>query len=131
MKNLIPFILLSFAAVIFSSCSGKTNLVMVSYEKRKPLSQEDKLQIAFSNVTPVTPENAVLIATIKTDPEVVCSGEAAMGFLIKTARELGANFLFVKKADDAKVVVGGGLYYQVKNCTTLYADFMEVKGEEK
>lgn len=130
MKKSILFVLVAFAAIVLSGCSGKIDLVMVSYDKRKPLTLDDKLQIAFSNVIPVAPENGVLIATIKTDPEVVCSGEAAMNFLIKTSRELGANFLFVKKAEEAKVVVGAGVYYRIKQCTTLYADFMEVKEEK-
>lgn len=126
-KKLLAISAVIFTSVLFTACGSNNNLIRESYEKRKPLSEEDKLRVAIANEIPVIPENAVPIATIVTDPESQCSVDDALRYLTMKARELGANFLYVKAVEDRIVVHHYGFFMSSKRCKALYADFMEVK----
>lgn len=113
-------------ALAFSACAPKANLVIENTDKREPIPHDGKVKIAFATDIPVIPENSVSIATMATNPETHCSEEAALEFLIDTARELGANFLYLKRRDGIRIVNSYGLY-STKDCVSIYADFLEVK----
>lgn len=127
-KSTIIFALCAVATILFTGCaSSSANIVFDDTTKRTPLKPEDKLSIAFADDIPVIPENAVSIATVRTDPEAQCTVQAAMGFLTNKARELGANLLYIKKGEMKLVAFSTGVYTTVRQCQVVYADFLEMK----
>jgi len=129
-SSAIILALCSVAVLLFTGCaSSSANIVFDDNTKRAPLSENDKLSIAFATDIPVIPENATSIATVRTDPEAQCSGEAAMNFLTSKARQLGANLLYVKKVEIRYIAYTIGFVTTTKRCQVLYADFLDMKRE--
>lgn len=130
MKFLKSFKFSSFLlclAAFLTACTSGNYLIYDSNEKRAPIPENEKIEVAFANEIPVIPENSVSIATVKTDPELNCSVESAMDFLTKKSREIGANFLYIKGIETYFVSRYYVFFYTITKCNIVYADFLEKK----
>lgn len=130
MKRILSFkynLVLVCLAIFFVACSSNYNLVLDTFEKRDPIPESEKVYVVFATDIPVIPENSISIGTIKSNPEANCNIDSALEFLIRQARELGSNFLYIKGAHDELVARYHGFYTSFTRCSVIYADFLIVK----
>jgi len=86
------FILFALLLCSLAGCGSKMNLV--KFVIRDPLPSETPVGFIYAPITPVVPESAEHIATMRTKIAVRCF--APIHTLEVRARELGANLVFVK-----------------------------------
>jgi hypothetical protein len=67
-------------------------------QPRKPLSPDAAVTILFASYVPLVPENAEFVTTMQNGSieGKGCSEEEGLTYFQNTARDLGANFVFVK-----------------------------------
>lgn len=87
--------LLVFSVLLLCSLVGcGTKMNLVKFAIRDPLPSDAPVGFVYAPITPVVPESAEHIATMRTKIAVRCF--APIHTLEVRARELGANMVFVK-----------------------------------
>lgn len=85
---------------LFVGCASTSQSVVVQKsQQRKPLDPDAVVSFLLASQIPLVPENAEYVTTMETGAlkGEGCTEEETVSYLEKTARELGANFVFVKK----------------------------------
>lgn len=121
-----PFFVVVLAVLAFlTACSSRAYLVMNSATKRKPLEENVEVRFIYAPEVPIIPENTELVAVMMTNSEVNCSLKSGVAALERTAREIGADLVFVKENKTGYAT--RGLTNQVVECRVLTADFYATK----
>lgn len=131
MKYAFYLILAAALLGLFSACSSKEFLVMNSTEKRTPLDSNAVVNFIYGPEIPIIPENAELVAVMQTNTNTNCSLESDIEALRNTAREIGADLVFIKKNEGIRITrqtfVGSVVTTSTYDCQVLTADLLATK----
>lgn len=110
------------SALLLSACSGGI-AVLESPKMVTPLDPSAEVSFVVGAEMPVIPENSRYIGTIETSAESGCTVASLLTVLENRAREVGANFVFIKTVGKVNVV-RGYMVYTVHTCLSVVADLM-------
>lgn len=122
----VRFIFIAIA-LLLSACVSTPNTVVGTPDKTHPLDLDALVRIVDASEIPVIPENSVYLGTMRTYPSSMCSVEKTAEELIKKARALGANLVYVKNVESETYVYSTGMTMQSRTCKTVLADFLNVE----
>ena len=130
-KRLLPLVAVLLFGLL-AGCGSNAKLVKNDTKKFPPLAEDAQVVFLYAPVTPVVPENAEYISTLETNMATQCKTEEVVPFLEKSAREQGANLVFVKKVEKRVYVqtyyVGVAVMSRSKNCEVFIVDFYANQG---
>lgn len=135
MRKAILLLAALIAFALFTACSSTEFLVLNDHKKRTPLDTISQVRFIYAPATPVIPENVELVGVMMSNTGTDCSAEEAVGAIAKTAKDLGADLVFVKEFKDVLVDKGyyNGTTYMsnIVHCQVLTADLLATKKEDE
>jgi hypothetical protein len=103
----ILLILLLFFSLMCSACSSWSKWLAKGPVERPPLDENAPVTYFFASSYPVIPESSVYLATLEKSFSTITASDYVINYLIKEARTLGANFIYIKQSFSTTGIVPG------------------------